>query len=304
MLNDIMVWEKVSMPDFLYSYGDCIYTRKDKEIISDTDCEGFVLGDYRRSWMENLFRRGVLDKIEVDGKIKYKVAHIASRLESFIVLEKSYWLSLSSETRDVFNSYIMNPDIWLPPRINQNKVFETILPFEESLKILEESDTEYYFLAECNCNNYIMGCEKDKHEICIHFPSRKPEPNSPDGRKLSKRVTRQEAIDALHYAKQMGLIHKLGPSGESFCNCCVDCCIHHHDAEKYQKILKGSFIRTPYEINVDEDKCVGCQVCLKRCQFEALQLSGKTIVVDKEKCWGCGNCRESCKMEALSIIKK
>ena len=149
-----------------------------------------------------------------------------------------------------------------------------------------------------------MGCEKDKYRICIHFPKNAPSLNSPDGRGLSERVSREEAIEALKYSDKQGLIHKIGHSRQNFCNCCTCCCTHHYKAEKYEKMFKGSFLRTPYIIEVDEEKCKGCGLCMKKCQFGALSLKDGKITLDSEKCWGCGVCRVNCRAEALRIVKR
>lgn len=299
------VCDKVSMPECIREFVDILYTPIDQEILLDTDEEGYVTKEYRRSWLEHLYKRGVLNKMEENGTVRYKAAHVAARLESFIVLEKAYWISLPEETRKAITGrYIMNPDLWNPPRLEHPERGETILPIEEALKVLEASDTEYYFLAECNCNNYIMGCEKDKYRICTHFPKNAPNPNTPDGRGLSERVTKEEAIEAVKYADRQGLIHKLGPTGESFCNCCTCCCIHHHDAEKYQEAFKGNFLKTPYIIETREEKCIGCTACTKRCPFGALTVENGKVKLNADKCWGCGVCRVVCPKGALEIKER
>ena len=93
------VCDKVSMPECIREFVDVLYTPIDQEILLDTDEEGYVIKKYRRSWLEHLYNRGVLNKFEEDGTVRYKAAHVAARLESFIVLEKAYWISLPEETR-------------------------------------------------------------------------------------------------------------------------------------------------------------------------------------------------------------
>jgi heterodisulfide reductase subunit A-like polyferredoxin len=58
---------------------------------------------------------------------------------------------------------------------------------------------------------------------------------------------------------------------------------------------------------VDQDKCKGCTVCLKRCKFEAIEMKmdPKTkkskAYVDPAKCKGCGLCVLDCKPSALRV---
>lgn len=300
------ICDKVQMPENIREFLEYIYTPFDLGILSSLDEDGYVVKEYRRSWLEHLYDRGVLDKIICDGgKVRYKAAHIAMRLECFIVVEKAYWISLPEDVRREINDrYIMNPDIWIPGRLGQPGKTEAVYPIEECLKILEHADTSYFYLAQCNCNNYLMNCEKDKYRVCIHFPASAPDINSPDGRGLSERVTREEAIEALKYTERQGLVHKAGAERENFCNCCSCCCIHHHNTGKYRDKLKNGFIETPYIIDLDMKKCKNCGACTKRCPFGALYFSGGKVVFHPEECWGCGVCRMVCPEKALQIKKR
>lgn len=303
--NDTL-FKKVSMPDSIREFADYLYTPFDLNILAETDEQGFVVKKYRRSWLEHLWRRGILDKVEENGEARYRAADVCTRLESFIVLEKAYWLSLPQEVRDAINGrYIMNPDIWLPRHIARGRAYtETILPLEDCIHIIEESYCGYGYLAECNCNNYIGGCDRDKYQICVHFPEKEASPNCPDGRGLSKRVGKEELIEAMRHADRQGLVHKLGGTGRNFCNCCSCCCIHHHNAEKYEAALRETLLQTPYVIAVDKEKCIGCGACMRQCQFDVLSLKDKKIHVDSEKCWGCGVCRAKCPTGALQIQRR
>ena len=56
----------------------------------------------------------------------------------------------------------------------------------------------------------------------------------------------------------------------------------------------------------DEDKCKGCQECIERCPFEAIEMRKSPnskkykAYVDPEKCKGCGVCIVGCKQNALT----
>ena len=52
---------------------------------------------------------------------------------------------------------------------------------------------------------------------------------------------------------------------------------------------------------VDEDKCVGCGLCVDVCPVEAITLEADKAKVDEDKCTECGQCVEECPNEAISI---
>ena len=52
---------------------------------------------------------------------------------------------------------------------------------------------------------------------------------------------------------------------------------------------------------IDEDKCVGCGLCVDVCPVEAITLEGDKAKVDEDKYTECGQCVEECPNEAISI---
>ena len=66
-------------------------------------------------------------------------------------------------------------------------------------------------------------------------------------------------------------------------------------------------LRNPsrYRARVDEESCIGCQECVDRCFFDAIEMkkvSGSKklkAVVNEEKCVGCGLCVIGCEQKAL-----
>ena len=52
---------------------------------------------------------------------------------------------------------------------------------------------------------------------------------------------------------------------------------------------------------VDENKCVGCQLCVKACPIGNIKIENKKAVINNETCNHCGRCIPSCKLGALSM---
>lgn len=57
---------------------------------------------------------------------------------------------------------------------------------------------------------------------------------------------------------------------------------------------------------VDEEKCIGCEVCVERCPFEAIEMKAdensgqQKSSINPERCKGCGLCIVTCEPNALT----
>ena len=56
-------------------------------------------------------------------------------------------------------------------------------------------------------------------------------------------------------------------------------------------------------INVIEDKCKGCKLCIKACPFEAIEMVGKLAVIN-DKCTGCNAVSRSVHSMLLKRLPK
>ena len=71
--------------------------------------------------------------------------------------------------------------------------------------------------------------------------------------------------------------------------------------------LETAWAKSRYRAYVDQDDCSGCQTCLDRCLFDAIEMvkppgSKKyKALVDPDKCFGCGVCVVGCKEGALHM---
>ncbi|MGD9043809.1 MAG: 4Fe-4S binding protein [Desulfobacterales bacterium] len=74
-------------------------------------------------------------------------------------------------------------------------------------------------------------------------------------------------------------------------------------SQKAKKKTKGSTeTECRYRFDVDESKCIGCQVCVESCPNDVLETKdGCPVMVQPEACEGCEVCAALCEQEAIKI---
>ena len=54
-------------------------------------------------------------------------------------------------------------------------------------------------------------------------------------------------------------------------------------------------------VNIDGQRCVGCEQCIGVCPVDAIRIEDGIAVVDPSRCTGCGECLRTCPVEAISF---
>ena len=297
------IYEKIQTPSDVKGHLEYIYTEDDWKMIEDSDSEGNIdKTSYSEEMLQQAYKRGIIDKKYLEnGELGYCIAELYTRMECMIQCEPEMWREVPEEDYKAISAYMMDPTTWLAARIARvekgEELPETVTPLEEAITRLEKMEG-IYTVCQCNCQSYIRGCDRNKTDVCIHVAESKPI-NSALDRGNCKVVTKEEAIEILKRADRDGLVHSMYSRG--MCNCCSCCCYNLKNKDDYP--VKDHLLMTPYRAQVDQDKCVGCRACQKKCQFGALQLKNGLMGVDKELCWGCGVCRPACPKEAINIYK-
>lgn len=127
-----------------------------------------------------------------------------------------------------------------------------------------------------------------------------------------KKLSIEEALEYVDAMEEDALLH-IWPNSTAMggiktsCNCCRDCCANYVPMDMLDEPIGKAWEKSRFEAVIDQDKCDGCQDCIDRCQFDAIELvkpekaaKGKKskklkALVDAEKCWGCGVCVLGCK---------
>jgi Pyruvate/2-oxoacid:ferredoxin oxidoreductase delta subunit len=179
-----------------------------------------------------------------------------------------------------------------------------LLPSEDVEAILDKATK--FALANCSCRRIATRCDFPA-DVCLQV-NRAAEYAITRG--SGKELTRDEAMEIMDVAEEAGLIHSVFNGSavtNVICNCCADCCIFYYPLTKHGVLEKG-VAKSRFQAEVDKETCEGCQTCVERCPFEAVEmvkipgekkLKAQVIL---EKCFGCGVCAVGCESEAIKLI--
>jgi len=181
-----------------------------------------------------------------------------------------------------------------------------IMRYDDVKEHINNSDGPI-FIVECICRKQssMMGepCKKTQRtETCMVFGDL-----AKQLLKFSKgrEVSRDEALEIIRENQKEGLVLQAYnmQNPEVICSCCGCCC----GMLSVQKMLPNPrvFTTSSYHAVIDPQKCIGCRLCEKKCQVDALTFNKKqkkVSVVDK-RCIGCGICIPVCRAGALTLVR-
>lgn len=188
---------------------------------------------------------------------------------------------------------------------NPNIKPEDILPEEDIHAMLRmKGSQEVMAVSDCDCRIRAHRCDRPTSN-CFEF-GKYAEFNLNQSSSL-KVVSIEEAMAISDEAERSGLLKSGGlrkENGGVLCHCCECCCNVMGATIRYGVAHQ---LRTPsrYRARVDEGVCIGCQECVDRCFFNAIEMKkvpgSKKLkaFVNEEKCMGCGLCVIGCEQKAL-----
>lgn len=108
------------------------------------------------------------------------------------------------------------------------------------------------------------------------------------------------AFDAIHVVDGVAVVDKEKCVA---CGKCVSSCPNHlielvpYKAEHLVQCSshdKGKDVKS-----VCESGCIGCTLCTKQCEFDAIHMENNLAVIDYEKCTNCGKCAVKCPAKVI-----
>ena len=108
------------------------------------------------------------------------------------------------------------------------------------------------------------------------------------------------AFDAIHVVDGVAVVDKEKCVA---CGKCVSSCPNHlielvpYKAEHL--VQCSSHDKGKDVTSVCESGCIGCTLCTKQCEFDAIHMEDNLAVIDYEKCTNCGKCAEKCPVKVI-----
>lgn len=184
------------------------------------------------------------------------------------------------------------------------KVTSEVLRFDEAADHIRKAGRGSVGKCYCRHEAWHLGknCSAPIDEICMSLGTAS---DFLVEQGFARRATVDEMLSVLKRAEDLGLVH-IGDNVQDqttfICNCCGCCCGFLEGITRHH--LKHALTTTNYIARLEQDACNGCEVCVDRCQIEAIRMNGDYPVVDEEVCIGCGVCAHFCPTEAMQMKER
>ena len=268
--------------------------------------------------LDSFAERGLLYRYEIGRKIQYSLADsmLAIFRTPWWKNEKDDWkVKLSSLANkyyiDIFASeFLVRSRSLRSVPINQTvRNDHKIIPYEDIIKLMDTM--KYYSLSNCACrtrHNVDPNFEESKYplNVCLHF--------NDFGRYtvdmgFAKELTKEKVLEVLKRAADVGLVHAIEPMigfADTLCNCDRDYCLFFEKVKMAGRVPIGTQISDYIREWADEEECIKCGLCAKRCPIDAIKFDKekKQITFIPELCIGCGVCVHKCPTNAIWLEKR
>jgi ferredoxin len=258
--------------------------------------------------LEDMALRGLLFRLEKKGAVRYGAIPFVHGLFEFQVKNLSRELALMVEQyeNEGFDRALQGSGGYFLRTIPIQKAVDTtqhIAAYEDAVALLREKDLIVVTDCICRKRTAMVGSSCGKElEACFMFGSMGQYYLD---RNMGRKIDVEEALAILTRCQEAGLVTQpatsQNPSG--MCNCCGDCCGVLRALNRHPK--PAEIIFSNYFARVESDECLGCAVCLDRCQMQALSLNEEGLAqINPDRCIGCGLCVTTCPSGAMKLVRK
>ena len=117
-------------------------------------------------------------------------------------------------------------------------------------------------------------CPHEK-EVCLHFGKLGRYIVDHD---MGREITKTETLEILSRCADAGLVHAISNTQrgmDTICNCCSCCCIFVRPIDLPEDVRREHHQPSSYQVAHDDETCIACGKCAKRCPVDAIELKGK-----------------------------
>jgi NAD-dependent dihydropyrimidine dehydrogenase PreA subunit len=187
-----------------------------------------------------------------------------------------------------------------------------VLAWERATTVVAEATT--VAVSDCPCRTHagLLGRACDAPvRTCLSFGAAAESLIRAD---LADPISNEEGLELLAAAKAAGLAQTGDNVQERLtylCNCCGCCCGMMQAIRRAG--LHGAIVPSNWVARIDPDQCRGCRdgcvtACpagaIERCDSQGQGRRAYWSVLDEERCLGCGVCIDQCRFEALELVPR
>ncbi len=263
--------------------------------------------DETQQVLDNMASKGLIYDIRKPGKApEYMAFHFIVGIWEFQVNRLN--LDLVRDVDEYFKRNLFNSEEWKEnPQLRTIPIGESIpnpaeiMAYEQAEKLIREH--KRFVVADCICRKEKQmvgeGCDKPL-ETCLVMGSGT---YYYERHRMGRPIDKAQALELLGLADEHGLVIQPANSKDAgyMCFCCGDCCGVLRNVKRHPQ--PGTLVSSPYFALVDEEICAACEICVDRCQMDAIEVNGHAQVL-RERCIGCGLCVTTCETEAMYLERK
>ncbi len=258
--------------------------------------------------LEDMASRGLLFRLRKDKEVKYGAIPFMHGLLEFGVkkLTKERILALEKYFKDGFQKAIADSSglfLRTIPVRESIDIERHVAAFDDACAILSKVDL--IVVTDCICRKgrslIDKACGKPV-EVCFMFGSMAQYYLD---NKMGRKISYDEGVAILSEAQKAGLVTQPATSQNpgGMCNCCGDCCGVLRAIKLDPK--PADLVYSNHQASVIAENCSGCEICVDRCQMDAIAIDHEGIaVIDYDRCIGCGLCVLTCPSYAICLEKK
>lgn len=256
--------------------------------------------------MDPLFKQGLIFKSVKDGKTRYyRVRHLLQFHDAAILADgmppeyfdlwRKYNKTEFKQHHKAIESILDKSAVRVIPVNITIDPGTRVAPFDDVKEVVKNAGN--LAVTKCTCRLIEGECGKPV-EVCIQLDKAADYALE---RGTGKKLGKDEAIEMLKMCEEEGLVHTVMNTkglGHVICNCCSDCCINWPGP-----LSAGVNFASPSRFTaiVDAETCSGCETCIDRCYFDAVEVDDDIAVIAEENCMGCGLCVVTCPEEAITL---